>query len=157
MSEPFLAFVECAGCGEAFHVRNRMALNRAKWCSEKCRKGSYGQACVDCGARTTHGAEHGKHDEPRCKSCSNKHRGALARQQVEELWAQGKTGREIARIMGWTSKNPSTVLCALRNAHGYNLPRRYPDARIAQVVRDGMSLARARSVRADALLEEPRP
>jgi hypothetical protein len=66
----FLAFVKCAGCGELFQVRSKQALARAKWCSERCRKRQYGQPCIDCGKRTTHGAEHARLEEPRCYPCS---------------------------------------------------------------------------------------
>jgi hypothetical protein len=39
------------------------------WCSERCRKAAYGQACVDCGTRTIFGAEKARKPEPRCAAC----------------------------------------------------------------------------------------
>lgn len=58
----------CQGCGGPLPPRAR------KWCSERCRKGSYGDPCVDCGARTVYGAETKRVPEPRCVPCENARR-----------------------------------------------------------------------------------
>jgi hypothetical protein len=50
---------------------------RRVWCSERCRKAAYGQACVDCGTRTIFGAEHARKPEPRCAACE------IARRRVD--------------------------------------------------------------------------
>lgn len=63
----------CAGCGTPISPTGSYD-NRRKWCSEKCRKGSYGDPCVDCGKRTSYGAETARIPEPRCQQCSATHR-----------------------------------------------------------------------------------
>lgn len=40
------------------------------WCSERCRKASYGDPCVGCGTRTQFGAESSRVPEPRCRACA---------------------------------------------------------------------------------------
>lgn len=60
-----------------------------KWCSERCRKQQYGQPCVDCGLRTTHGAESAKVEQPRCATCAT---------LVNRTWT---TGLVVERIREW--------------------------------------------------------
>lgn len=58
----------CQGCGASIEQAGRG--RRRKWCSERCRKASYGDPCVDCGARTSFGSETARVPEPRCRACS---------------------------------------------------------------------------------------
>jgi hypothetical protein len=79
----------CAGCGTAISPSGPMDLRR-KWCSERCRKRSYAQPCIDCGARTIFGAEREKVEEPRCASCSAAHRRVWTSERILETiraWA----------------------------------------------------------------------
>lgn len=130
--EEFLAFVECAGCHELFPVRKKMALNRAKWCSERCRRAQYSTPCIDCGAPTSNGR--GKNASKRCARCGLIYTGALAheraiehRERVERLWKQGLTMREMAEAMGWKLSTAHVAISRLR-AQGVDLPHRYsPD------------------------------
>lgn len=62
----------CHGCGEALPPKTHRGRDR-KWCSERCRKASYGDPCVDCGAKTRYGAERARIPEPRCAACAPKH------------------------------------------------------------------------------------
>lgn len=59
----------CAGCGGPLPPAR--GTKPRKWCSERCRKASYGDRCVDCGARTSFGAERARIPEPRCPRCSD--------------------------------------------------------------------------------------
>lgn len=59
----------CAGCGKPT-TPTKFAGKPHKWCSEKCRKGSYGQSCIDCGVRTSYGAEAARVPDPRCPTCA---------------------------------------------------------------------------------------
>lgn len=78
----------CKGCGAPISPTNSYD-NRRKWCSERCRKRSYGDPCVDCGARTCYGAETARIPEPRCQPCSAKHRVFWTREVI------------LARIEEW--------------------------------------------------------
>lgn len=56
----------CRGCGRPLPAgshRNR------RWCSERCRKASYGDPCVHCGARTGFGAQTARKPRPVCRDC----------------------------------------------------------------------------------------
>jgi hypothetical protein len=66
--DAFLEFRECAGCGELFPIRNKMA-RKAKWCSERCRKAQYSTPCVDCGGPTGGSNGRGEHASKRCVAC----------------------------------------------------------------------------------------
>lgn len=50
------------------------------------------------------------------------------RREVERLWAEGKTAREIAEAVGWKMKNPNTAINVYRK-RGWNLPHRHGRAR----------------------------
>lgn len=133
--DEFLAFVECAGCHELFPVRKKMALNRAKWCSERCRRSQYSTPCVDCGAPTDGSNGHGKNAPKRCARCNSTYTGALAhersleyRERVERLWKQGLTLREMSEAMGWKLPTAHVVISRLR-AQGIDLPHRYSSDR----------------------------
>jgi Homing endonuclease associated repeat len=64
--------LSCAGCGGPLPPRKGPGAPQ-KWCSERCRKASYGDPCVDCGKRTCYGAESARIPEPRCPTCSVNH------------------------------------------------------------------------------------
>jgi hypothetical protein len=70
----------CAGCGESL-APSRGSRSR-RWCSERCRKASYGDPCVDCDAKTRFGAEAARVDEPRCHPCSVAHRTVWDRETI---------------------------------------------------------------------------
>jgi hypothetical protein len=79
----------CAGCGVGLPPSRG---NRPrKWCSEGCRKASYGDPCVDCGARTCSGAEKARVAEPRCPACSYRHRSRWTEEVI------------VARIREWVA------------------------------------------------------
>lgn len=80
----------CAGCGGPTLASEHTGQPR-KWCSERCRKASYGDPCIDCGSRTTHGAEHARKPEPRCLRCSVAHRTVFDRDTL------------LARIREWNA------------------------------------------------------
>lgn len=96
MSDPFLAFVECAGCGESFPVRNKKALNRAKWCSERCRRQTlYSKPCPGCGKPMD--GSNGPHVAPRrCVACDLEHRHATAH------WTRASI---VAAIQRWAAEH----------------------------------------------------
>lgn len=48
---------------------------------------------------------------------------------VERMWAEGKSGREIAEAVGWSTSNPSTYINVYRK-RGYKLPHRHSRARV---------------------------
>lgn len=133
--DEFLAFVECAGCHELFPVRKKMALNRAKWCSERCRRSQYSTPCVDCGAPTDGSNGHGKNASKRCARCNLTYTSVLAherslehRERVERLWKQGLTLCEMAEAMGWKNVQVAQVQISILRSKGVDLPHRYsPD------------------------------
>lgn len=49
---------------------------------------------------------------------------------IERLWAEGKTAREIAELVGWNGERPSAHISNYRR-RGYDLPHRYDKKRIA--------------------------
>lgn len=122
----YLEFRECAGCGELFPVRSRYAY-RAKWCSERCRKAQYDfDPCVVCGGKTSSGPANGRVKDPRCDSCTRRHKREreLARQAViERLWAEGKTAKQIGEVLGWNPRYAGNIIAVCRH-RGYDLPVR---------------------------------
>lgn len=119
---PFLEFRTCAGCGEMFPIRSILS-RKAKWCSQKCRKGSYGDPCIDCGARTAFGAERARVPEPRCAKCA-----AVARrndelaEQVIELRREGLLNHQIAERLGTSPHVIGNLVYRLRN-RGIDVPK----------------------------------
>lgn len=51
------------------------------------------------------------------------------REQVERLWAEGKTAREIAAAVGWKTTNPNTIINTYRR-RGWDLPHRQSSTRV---------------------------
>jgi len=81
----------CKGCGGPLPPPSLLGGRPRLWCSGKCRKASYGDPCVDCGARTVFGAERARVDEPRCYPCSTAHRTVWTREALIaaiQRWAQ---------------------------------------------------------------------
>lgn len=143
----------CHGCGTELPPVSRAVHNR-KWCSERCRKQTlYGGTCIDCGAPTGGSDGRSPNASKRCVPCGSRYAAALSveraapkRQLIERLWAEGKTSREIAAIVGWGTSQPGTAICILRN-RGYNLPHRRTPEQIARITADGGEhLRRARAV-----------
>lgn len=111
------------------------------------------------GARAEHKRRWDRENRPLCECGQPMRRGssqcieckraadAWLRRQVEEMWAEGMTGRQIADALGWKSKNPAQHICALRR-DGYNLPHRRTPEQIARMTGgDGDDrLKRARAV-----------
>jgi hypothetical protein len=138
-SKPFLAYVTCAGCGEPFPVTKRLALNRAKWCSERCRKRQYRKPCASCG-NLCGGADKSTY----CADCGSRIAGEMAadrariyRETIEAMWAEGMTMREINDAVGHTKINFSTA-----RARGWNLPHRH---RVGDLTLRLANLAEARA------------
>jgi hypothetical protein len=118
----------CAGCGDL------LAEPRRKWCSERCRKRSYGDPCIDCGAKTRYGAERPRVPEPRCNTCQGKRRAARwadryggQRDRFVRMWRAGVPTAEIAAEFGWSRGHVGRKVVALREL-GYDLPYRYAGA-----------------------------
>jgi hypothetical protein len=122
----------CHGCGTPLPPSKGPVR---KWCSERCRKASYGDPCVDCGARTVYGAETARVPEPRCRACYRQRvelglradmvRAQVQRKRIEQLWSEGRETREIAADLGWSPGHVSMELHRMRGK-GYDLPRRPP-------------------------------
>jgi hypothetical protein len=114
----------CPGCGAKI-----VGDPRRKWCSERCRKGSYGDPCIDCGARTTFGAESARVPEPRCLSCAASRKHAVKygpqRERLAQLYRDGLSFKEIAAELGWSVQAVSSRMVALRDL-GYDIPYRVP-------------------------------
>lgn len=113
-----------------------MALNRAKWCSERCRRSQYSTPCVDCGAPTDGSNGRGKSAPKRCARCSSAYTSVLAherslehRERVERLWKQGLTLREMAEAMGWKNVQVAQVQISTLRSKGVDLPHRYSPER----------------------------
>jgi len=49
---------------------------------------------------------------------------------LERMWADGASTRDIAVAMGWKPDKANRYISVYRH-RGYNLPRRYSDARVA--------------------------
>jgi hypothetical protein len=80
----------CAGCGGPTLVSGHTGQPR-KWCSERCRKASYGDPCVDCGGKTRFGAKAARAPQPRCVRCAGVHRTTFDRVTL------------LARIREWNA------------------------------------------------------
>jgi hypothetical protein len=78
----------CHGCGVP--IQKTWQGADPKWCSGRCRKRSYGDPCVDCGAKTRYGAETARVAEPRCLSCAR---------DFYRKWLPEKV---LDRIVEWT-------------------------------------------------------
>jgi UTP:GlnB (protein PII) uridylyltransferase len=68
----------------------------------------------------------------RCVKCSHavRHEQHLALgRQVERLWAEGKTLRQIADDLGWGPTSDSSVLVTQFRNLGFDLPYRYDERR----------------------------
>lgn len=90
----------CAGCGVAL-VPSRRGPRR-KWCSERCRKASYGDPCVDCGARTCYGAEAKRRPDPRCNPCAKAHYKRWPQEAIlAAVWAWNERYGEPPAVTDW--------------------------------------------------------
>lgn len=123
----------CAGCGTPLVITKRPGPPQ-KWCSEQCRKAHYLQRdpCVDCGAPTSSCSRNGFAAEPRCIRCAAIHAHAPQRAQIERMWAEGRTCREIGETLGWTGEYLTHGITILRG-RGYNLPHRRTPAQVARI------------------------
>lgn len=113
----------CAGCGSPLAPSGG---NRPrKWCSERCRKGSYGDPCVGCGMRTVYGAEAARVPEPRCAPCRIRHdqdrRVASVLAMVDLRQSAGLTNVEIGHRLGISVLTVRTELHRMR-ALGFGVP-----------------------------------
>lgn len=109
----------CHGCGAQLPPKTWAGRERI-WCSERCRKASYGDPCVDCGKRTSLGAEHKRVPEPRCLSCAMKHRRRWTPELVIAAireWA-AESG-EVPSINDWNPWYARNVLGDEARARGF--------------------------------------
>lgn len=112
----------CEGCGGAIPYAGRG--RHPKWCSGRCRKRSYGDPCVECGAKTRYGAESARVPVPHCDDCRKRldsdRRCELVMQMVE-LRANGLTNKQIGDRMGKSNLSVATELCRMRSL-GFDIP-----------------------------------
>jgi hypothetical protein len=80
----------CKGCGAELAPAKGPGRRRV-WCSDRCRKGQYAGACVDCGAPTNGYDGPGKASE-RCRACRDRY------QHEECKWT---TATIVAAIRRW--------------------------------------------------------
>jgi hypothetical protein len=122
----------CAGCGTEL-VAVRPKVKPRKWCSERCRKASYGDPCVDCGTRTNYGAESARVAEPRCvtcrRRCNSDRRVGLVLSMLD-LRRQGLMNTKISAQLGINVFTVATELKRLRSL-GFDVPASpYKNARL---------------------------
>jgi hypothetical protein len=104
-----------------------------KFCSDKCRKASYGGTCIDCGARTD--GSNGRDKAPElCRDCDKKQirdraqaRWRDKNDRLAELYLAGVPLKGIAAEMGLQPNTVAVALWRLRNLYGYELPHRRAD------------------------------
>lgn len=130
-----ITVARCAGCGNDFEYEYRGKPR--KWCSEKCRKDSYGAPCPRCGRRMTGANGRGPNAPSLCRQCveadgeansaRQRQHGAGRREIVLRMWPQGASLREIAAACNTTVPTISTQVQRLRS-YGHDLPYRegYP-------------------------------
>lgn len=113
----------CHGCGAPLDLGPRGRPR--KWCSGRCRKASYGDPCVDCGAKTRFGAEMKRVPEPRCIDC---HFRAETDRRVEKVVAmvrlrcdENLTNKAIAARLGVPPHTVATELNRMRSI-GFDVP-----------------------------------
>jgi hypothetical protein len=96
----------CQGCGVEIPL-SRGPVPR-KWCSNRCRKHSYGQPCIDCGARTSYGAESAHVDDPRCSLCARLYYKVWTREAIlcaiQEWSAEHDEPPAIADWNAWQTR-----------------------------------------------------
>ena len=125
---------KCARCGAAFIDTTRNHSKR--FCSDNCRKRvcdeSHRGTCVDCGTTlTSRSGWSSDHPRERCRPC---HLAAEAKRvserdrELEALWADGKSLREIATHFGWSNIHASVEMVNARE-RGASLPYRYATGR----------------------------
>jgi biotin operon repressor len=145
---------DCHGCGAALPPQNYVGRPR-KWCSERCRKGSYGDPCVDCGGRTCFGAETARVPEPRCIACrQSAESGRRVKQAVEILQARradpSRTLASIAAEIGTSRHHVRNELQRLRMI-GFDFPNstyRSAYRKVDHLSPDREALVLAREMRA---------
>lgn len=138
----------CKGCGAALKPSGPKD-HRRKWCSERCRKRSYGDPCIDCGARTSYGAEKKRVPEPHCDSCRAQratNRRVERALKMLEMRRNGATNLEAARRLGVPVGTVATEMYRL-HLLGFDFPaapynnarfrsmRRYSEAQIDSLAR----------------------
>lgn len=123
----------CAGCGGPTEVDLRYHDGRTrKWCSEKCRKASYGYPCLDCG-RTI--GKDGEQKSKRCGECHARHRWEATHRWIIDSYADwvARTGDQPG-AMDWNiqltrKKAHPDRLARLNELHA---ERRWPSASVVQ-------------------------
>lgn len=123
----------CQGCGGPLPPSKPHGRPR-KWCSGRCRKRSYGDPCVDCGAKTRYGAEMARIPEPRCVDCARTKAGTrrvtLALEMMRLRREERLNNREIAARVGTPRQTVANELLRLR-ALGFTVPAApYNNARL---------------------------
>jgi hypothetical protein len=125
--------VTCQTCGGPLNWWPGKPGVRPKFCSDKCRKASYGGTCIDCGARTD--GSNGRDKAPElCRDCDKKQirdraqaRWRDKNDRLAELYLAGVPLKGIAAEMGLQPNTVAVALWRLRNLYGYELPHRRAD------------------------------
>jgi hypothetical protein len=119
----------------------------------KARKAVHGQPCVDCGARTSYGAESRHVPEPRCGRCGHEEQKLRKREvrdarrrEIERRWLAGESLLQIAAALDTTLNSIAVTLAEMRAEGGYNVPYRRPDIAAYQHAHPE-HIAHARAVR----------
>lgn len=98
----------------AWKARNKSAVREHDRAYDEAHKGR----CRECG-----NAVNRRRDGCICMPCREDKRDCRAR-QIERLWAEGRSLKEIAAELGCTVKSLGVRMVALRKM-GYDLPHRY--------------------------------
>lgn len=134
-----IIIARCVGCNHDFEYK-RAPGQRRKWCSDKCRRDSYGEPCPRCGERMNGSNGRGPNAPTLCRPCAEADReaisararknGAERREIILRMWPLGATLREIAAACDTTPAVIGVQIRRLR-AYGHDLPYRdgYPRGR----------------------------
>jgi hypothetical protein len=138
--------MKCRGCDSEAAPRKGRRGRKPEWCSERCRKRQYEQPCIDCGKPHMGRASHP--EQRYCHACAQRRSGEASaerarprRELAERLWAEGRTYREIAPLIGMRLPTLKSQLTNWRN-EGYSFPHRHPGQ--AAAVRRMFAEGRAR-------------
>lgn len=123
----------CERCGGGF-VDTSPAQGR-RFCSDTCRKRHHEHAarvpCPGCGRLLGVGSGNPSKRPDLCRACRNQQlRDGSIGHEVERLWAEGKTLREISDHFGWDYEHGGKCIVTRYRQLGFNLPHRYSEARV---------------------------
>lgn len=117
----------CERCGEGFVDASYAGLKR--FCSDNCKKRAHEAAdrvpCPECGKLLTPGSRYPSKRPDLCGECRRREQHANSiGYELERLWAQGLTGREISDRFGWDYERGGRSMVGVYRAKGFNLPHR---------------------------------